>query len=166
MMFVAGRSRSVNTNRVFTVPEVLPSELSIAIKGLTQKAKHLLKPPVSMFGIPAMRKLANEIAGWTDRECFTHMVAYAGMTPPLVAEDLSHNDGARFEQARVLKELGQKYDRKPWTDASGLFTKSGELIIRLSGEALTYNGAACSKTLREIAALEEKGYTLLLQVQA
>jgi hypothetical protein len=162
---VPGMSKK-NTYRVFGMPEVLPSELAIAEKGLAGKAAHMLKPPVNMFGIPAMRKLADEIFGWTDSECYTHMAAYAGMTPPLVAEDLSHNDGARFEQARVLKELGVKYDKKQWTDASGLFVKSGELIIRLSEEALAYNGTACSKTLREIADLEEEGYTSLIQVRA
>jgi hypothetical protein len=56
-----------------------------------------------------------------------------------------------------------KYEKKHWSDASGLFVQSGELIIRLSGEALKYNGIACSKTLQEIADLEERGYTTLLQ---
>ncbi len=159
---VPGMSRK-NTFRIFTMPETIPSKLTIAEKGLSRKATHMLKPPVNMFGIPAMRKLANEISGWTDRDCYTHMAAYAGLTPPLVAEDLSHNDGARFELARVLKELGSKYDRAQWSDASGLFVKSGELIIRLSGEALVCNGIACSGILKEIAELEEEGYTTLLK---
>lgn len=157
---VPGMSKK-NTYRIFTMPETIPSELAIAEKGLARKAMYMLNPPVNMFGIPAMRKLAQEISNWTDRDCYTHMAAYAGLTPPLVNEDLSHNDGARFEQARVLKELGLKYDKKQWTDASGLFVKSGELIIRLSGEALAYNGTACSEILKEIADLEEDGYTTL-----
>ena len=158
---VPGMSKK-NTCRVFSIPGVLPPELTIAEKGLVHKAKHMLKPPVNMFGIPAMRKLSKEISGWTDKDCYTHMAAYAGLTPPLVAEDLSHNGGSRFEQARVLKELGSKYNKKQWYDASGLFVQSGELIIRLSGEALKADGAACSKTLQEIADLEEHGYTILL----
>jgi hypothetical protein len=159
---VPGMSKK-NSYRVFSIPGILPSELIIAEKGLAHKAERMLKPPVSMFGIPAMRKLSKEISGWTDKDCYTHMAAYAGLTPPLIAEDLSHNDGSRFELARVLKELGLKYDKKQWSDASGLFMLSGELIIRLSGEALKYKGAACSKTLQDIADLEEKGYTALRQ---
>jgi len=94
------------------------------------------------------------------------MAAYAGLTPPLIAEDLSHNDGLRFEQARVLKELGQKYDRKQWFDAYSLFIKSGELIIRLCREAMKYDGKACSKSLREIADVEEKAYSKLMQPES
>jgi hypothetical protein len=89
---VPGMSKK-NTYRVFQLPQKLPSEFELADKGFTYKAQRMLKPPVSMFGVPAMRKLAREIVSWTDRDCFRHMVAYAGLTPPLIAEDLSHNDG-------------------------------------------------------------------------
>ena len=144
------------------IPDRMVSEKELADKGFAHKAARMLKPPVSMFGIPAMRKLAREITTWIDEDCYKHMVAYAGLTPPLLPEDLSHNDGLRFEQARVLKELGLKYDEKQWVDASGLFISSGEIIIRLCSEALTYDGRACSKSLGEIADLEEKAYSMLL----
>jgi len=35
-----------------------------------------------------------------------HMAAYAGLTPPLISEDLSGNHGLRFEQAQVFRGLG------------------------------------------------------------
>jgi len=91
-----------NTYRIFRLPQKLPSELEVAEKGLVHKANRMLSPPVSMFGIPAMRKLAKEMITWSDKSCYNHMVAYAGLTPPLISEDLSHNDGLRFEQARRL----------------------------------------------------------------
>ena len=74
--------------------------------------------------LPSLRKLAQEIITWEDKSCYNHMVAYAGLTPPLIADDLSHNDGLRFEQARVIKELGQKYQNGEWSNASTLFAKS------------------------------------------
>ena len=122
----------------------------------------MLKPPVSMFGIPAMRKLSKEIVSWKDSDYYKHMVAYAGLTPPLIATDLSHNDGLRFEQARVLKELGEKYNRIVWVNASGLFVKSGELIIKLCEKALVYDGIGCSEFLGRIADIEEEAYRSLL----
>ncbi len=158
---VPGMSKK-NTYRVFNLPQKMPTELEIAEKGLAYKAGRMLKPPVSMLGIPAMRKLAKEIVSWEDKDCYKHMVAYAGLTPPLIAADLSHNDGLRFEQARVLKEMGQKYHRKEWGNASDLFVKSGEQIIRLCGKALSYNGKACSEFLVRIADIEEDAYQLLL----
>jgi hypothetical protein len=141
----------------------MPTELEIADKGFTYKARRMLKPPVSMFGIPAMRKLAKEIVYWENKDCFRHMVAYAGLTPPLIAEDLSHNDGLRFEQARVFENLGQRYQRKEWSEASILFRKSGDLIVKLCERALEYDGPGCSAFLGEIADTEEEAYTALLK---
>ncbi len=157
---VPGMSKK-NTFRVFQLPKKMPAELEIADKGFAYKARRMLKPPVSMFGIPAIRKLAKEIVFWADKDCFTHMVAYAGLTPPLIAEDLSHNDGLRFEQARVLKALGQKYHNTEWSKASTLFMKSGELIIKLCEKALGYEGGACSELLDRIAGIEEEAYRYL-----
>jgi hypothetical protein len=157
---VPGMSRK-NTYRIFRLPQKMPSELEVAEKGLAYKAGRMLKPPVSMLGIPAMRKLAKEITTWENKDCYNHMVAYAGLTPPLIAEDLSHNDGLRFEQARVLKALGQKYHNTEWSKASNLFTKSGELIIKLCKKALDYEGSACSELLDRIAGIEEEAYRYL-----
>lgn len=157
---VPGMSRK-NTYRIFRLPQKMPSELEVARKGLAYKAGRMLKPPVSMFGIPAMRKLAKEITTWEDKACYNHMVAYAGLTPPLIAADLSHNDGLRFEQARLLKALGQKYHNTEWSKASNLFTKSGELIIKLCEKALDYEGSACSELLDRIADVEEEAYRYL-----
>jgi len=157
---VPGMSRK-NTYRIFRLPQKMPSELELAGKGLAYKAGRMLKPPVSMLGIPAMRKLAKEITTWEDKSCYNHMVAYAGLTPPLIAEDLSHNDGLRFEQARLLKALGQKYHNTEWSKASNLFTKSGELIIKLCKKALDYEGSDCSELLDRIAGIEEEAYRYL-----
>lgn len=157
---VLGMSKK-NTYRVFRMPKNLPSELEITEKGLAHKAQRMLRPPVNMLGAPAMRKLAKEITVWENQDCFRHMAAYAGMTPPLIAEDLSHNDGLRFEQARVLKVMGEKYGREAWMKASRLFTKSGELIIRLCEKAVTYDGKACSWLLTQIADTEQEAYELL-----
>ena len=159
---VPGMSKK-NTYRVFHLPDRMPTELEIAEKGFVYKARRMLKPPVNMFGIPALRKVEKEIVSWADRDCFTHMVAYAGLTPPLISEDLSHNDGLRFEQARVFKDLGQRYQRKEWGQAATLFRKSGELIVKLCERALAYDGRGCSTFLKEMADIEEQAYTALLK---
>jgi hypothetical protein len=156
-----GLSRK-NTYRIFTLPDKMPSEFEIAEKGFIYKAQRMLKPPVSMFGIPAMRKLAKEITGWTDESCLKHMVAYAGMTPPLIAEDLSNNDGLRFQESALFTQMGQKYNRSNWIEASGLFRQSGKSIIELCKSALGRDLDACSASLQRIADLEEKAYKMLL----
>ncbi|MFC1992616.1 BtrH N-terminal domain-containing protein [Chloroflexota bacterium] len=159
---VLGLSKK-NTYRVFRLVQRMPTEKEVADKGFAHKAELMLKPPVSMFGIPAMRKLVKEIVFWVDVDCYKHMVAYAGLIPPLIATDLSHNDGLRFEQAQVFKELGLKYHRREWDKVSGLFMRSGELIIKLCEKALTYHGRDCSEIMERIADTEEEAYRLLIQ---
>ncbi len=158
---IPGMSKK-NTYRVFSFSQKMPTEFEVAEKGLASKARRMLKPLVSMFGIPAMRKLAKEIVFWTEESCYNHMVAYAGLTPPLIQTDLSHNDGLRFEQARVLRHMGQTYHKKEWSEASDLFTKSGQLIINLCKKALTYDGKGCSELLDKIADVEEQAYEFLV----
>jgi hypothetical protein len=158
---VPGMSKK-NTYRTFRLPQRMPTEKELADKGFVYKVGRMLNPPVSMFGIPAMRKLAKEIISWKDMDCYSHMVAYAGLTPPLIATDLSNNDGLRFEQARLLKNLGQKYHKTEWESASDLFLKSGELIIKLCEKALTYDGKGCSEFLEKIANIEEEAYKRLV----
>jgi hypothetical protein len=152
-----------NTYRVFTLPSKPPSELEIAEKGFKYKANSMLKPPVSMFGIPAIRKLAKEITDWTNLSCINHMVAYAGLTPPLIAEDLSNNDGLRFQESNLFRDMGLKYNRKQWLEAAELFRQSGESIIELCRAALALDMNGCSEFLKQIADLEEKAYKTLLQ---
>jgi len=60
-----------------------------------------------------------------------------------------------------LKALGQKYHNTEWSKASNLFTKSGELIIKLCEKALDYEGSACSELLDRIAVIEEEAYRYL-----
>lgn len=160
---VPGMSKK-NTFRVFETPHKFIGELELAETGFARKAKRMLHPPVSLLGIPAMHKLAKDIIDWTNQECYKHMVAYAGLTPPLISEDLSNNDGLRFEQARLLAELSSRYNRKLWEDAASLFTASGKLIISLCSEALKSDGKACSQVLGDIASIEEKAYKMLLPV--
>ncbi len=153
-----------NTIRIFRFPRKLPSELEVAEKGLKHKAVRMLDPPVSMIGIPAMRKLAKDIVHWKNSECFDHMVAYAGMTPPLIPENLRECNGLRFDQARLLRTLGERYNKREWTKASELFNDSGELIIELCKSAVKHDREKCGELMTEIADIEEKAYLIIEEV--
>lgn len=146
-----------NTIRVFKLPKTTPSELDLARKGFALKAEQMLKPPVSMFGIPAMRKLAKEITSWKDKECFEHLVTYA-TTPPVLPKSLEHSDGMRFVQAQVLKTLGERYNVNKWVEASNAFTESGKLIIDLCAASMEQDAKTCSDLVAQIADIEEEAY--------
>lgn len=157
---VPGMSRK-NTIRAFTLPMKLPSEFEVAKTGFCHKAQRFLKPPVKIFGIPAMRRLADEILRWNDRKYFEHMVTYA-TTPPLLPKTFEHSDGMRLWQANVLEALGRKHDVRVWTEASALFRRSGETIMKLCEAALQQKTQEASSRLLEIAEIEEQAYGLLI----
>ncbi len=156
-----GMSRK-NTFRAFSLPEKIPSEFEVAKKGFLFKAEKFLKPPVNLFGIPAMQKAARAILEWDDKKCFEHMVTYA-TTPPMLPTTCENSNGMRFRQAAVLEALGNKYNLDCWTEASALFRKSGEIIISLCEAAMKQDRKAVSDSLLDVAAIEEKAYKLLLK---
>lgn len=149
-----------NTFRVFRPPKKIPSELEVARNGFVFKAQQMLRPPVKLFGIPAMRKLAKEIASWNNEECFKHLVTYA-TTPPELPSGFEHSDGMRFAQADVLDSLGRKCKINEWVDTSKLFRKSGKLVIELCQTAMRQDIGKCSELVTQIADIEEEAYCLL-----
>jgi hypothetical protein len=156
---VSGMSKK-NTIRAFTLPQKIPSEFEVAKTGFSYKAQRFLKPPVKLFGIPAMRKLAEEIFEWDNKKCFEHMVTYA-TTPPLLPKTFKNSHGMRFWQADVLNALGRKHGVSNWTEASTLFRRSGEKIMKLCQAALKQDKQEISNNLLEIAEIEERAYRLL-----
>ena len=149
-----------NTMRTFTLPQKLPSEFEVAKKGFAHKAERFLNPPVKLFGLPAMRKLADEIFEWNNSKCFEHMATYA-TTPPLPPKTFENSHGMRFWQADVLSALGNKYNVRSWTEASKLFRRSGEEIMKLCKAALEQDKQRISEALTIIAEIEERAYKLL-----
>lgn len=156
---VPGMSKR-NTIRLFTLPDRTPSEFEVAKKGFAFKALKFLKPPVRLFGIPAMRKLADEIVDWKNKKCFEHMVTYA-TAPPLLPQTFENSHGMRFWQASVLEILGTKYQVSDWSESSKLFRQSGERIIDLCRAALRHDRREASTIITQIADLEEKAYEML-----
>ena len=156
---VPGMSKK-NTIRAFTIPREIPSEFEVAKKGFSYKAERFLQPPIRLLGIPAMRKLSDEILEWNNKKCFEHMVTYA-TTPPLLPDTFENSHGMRFWQAGVLDKLGERYDMSNWIEASILFRKSGEKIMKLCEAALKQEKQEVSNTLMEIADIEEGAYKLL-----
>ena len=156
---VPGMSKK-NTMRTFTLPQKLPSEFEVAKKGFAYKAERFLNPPVKLFGLPAMHKLADEILEWNNSKCFEHMATYA-TTPPLPPKTFENSHGMRFWQADVLSALGNKYNVRSWTEASKLFRRSGEEIMKLCKAALEQDKQRASEALTVIAEIEERAYKLL-----
>lgn len=120
----------------------------------------MLNPPVKLFGIPAMRKLAKEIFGWKDKESFEHFVIYA-TTPPELPKTFEKSDGMRLQKSQVLKELGEKYKIAKWLKASEMFQESGKLIIEICNAAMKQDKEKISNLILRVADIEEIAYKIL-----
>jgi hypothetical protein len=153
---VPGMSKK-NTIRAFILPDKLPSELETARKGFNLRAEKMLNPPISMLGIPAMKKLSKEIFNWENEKCFDHLVTYA-TTPPHLPETFENSNGMRFWKSRVLNELGTKYEMDNWVKASELFNQSGKLIIDICEAAMDRDRKAISDLILKVADIEERAY--------
>ena len=156
---VPGMSKK-NTVRAFILPQQLPSELEIAQKGFRFRADKMLNPPVRLFGISAMRKLAKEIYTWEDQASFEHLVMYA-TTPPELPATFEKSDGMRAWKAQVLQRLGNTYRKENWVEASALFVRSGGMIREICKAAMQQDRQAIAEILLDVADTEEKAYTLL-----
>lgn len=156
---VPGMSKK-NTVRAFILPQPLPSELEIAQKGLHYRANKMLNPPVRLFGIPAMRKLAKEIFTWKDQASFEHLVMYA-TTPPELPTTFEKSDGMRSWKAQVLQQLGEKYGNENWLKVAGLFQESGSLIREICMVAMRHDKKKISENILNVANIEEEAYRTL-----
>jgi hypothetical protein len=150
-----------NTIRVFETPATLPDELGLAAKGFETKARQMLSPPVSLLGIPAMRKLADDLPSWDDRIWFEHLVTYATV-PPQLPSSFERSDGMRFMQAGVLAKLSIKYGVPEWSEAASLFEQSAFFVIELCKSAMQTDGETCSSLMSTVADLEQRAYGTIL----
>jgi len=157
---VPGMSRK-NTIRAFIMEGSIEPEFDAAKKGFALRAEKMLNPPVSLFGIAAMRKLSKEIFNWQDDESFDHLITYATI-PPHLPKSFENSSGMRVWKSRVLKDLGSRYNMDGWTKASELFEESGELIKNICRAAGARDRSAVSNLILEVAAIEEQAYKMLL----
>ena len=156
---VPGMSKK-NTIRTFIINGEPPSEFEIAKIGLTLRADKMLKPPVNLLGIPAMRKLAKEIFNWEDEGSFNHLITYATI-PPHIPKTFENSNGMRQWKSNVLKELGTKYNMDNWLRASLMFEKSGELIKDICKAAIARDKSIISELIIKVADIEEQAYEII-----
>ncbi len=81
---------------VLDIPHELPPTDELVRRAIADQCASMLRPPVSMVGIPAMEKVAREIVGWPDelgREiteaCARQLLEYLNSPPDLEGDNLT-----------------------------------------------------------------------------
>ncbi|MFC1960462.1 BtrH N-terminal domain-containing protein [Chloroflexota bacterium] len=173
-----------HTMFTFTFDEQIANVETIARTALARRADAMLNPPVSLFGIKAMRKLAREITAWPDElspdqldTCLRWFAEYTGFPPMLpwrlmgvTGQPPQDHSGARNGLADMLRDLAADYQEPLWAEAATLFDESGQCMEALTAALVDHilgerdALAEVATLLKQIAATEESAYHLLARV--
>jgi hypothetical protein len=85
-----------NRLAILDIPSSIPPDDALVRKAITDQCQTMLHPPVSMVGIPAMKKVAREIAGWTKElgedvaaKCLLQVREYLNSPPDIEGDHLT-----------------------------------------------------------------------------
>ncbi len=178
---IAGLSKP-NTFFTFEFDTKVSSIEDIVLNGLYKKAHFMLNPPVSLFGLTAMRKLSKDFPLWKENmdaqqysKALYHFAEFTGNPPGTPAKLLNYKTdnynnhlAGRDGFADLLIKLSQQYTYPAWKDAAQLFRESGDNIEKLTDLVVDYildnsnSIIPISSQIVKIADLEEKAYKIII----
>jgi len=143
---------------VFDIPQRLPPTDELVRKSIADECQTMLHPPVSMVGIPAMKKVAREIARWpeelggdTAARCLRQVREYLNSPPDLEGDHLT---AGRDLYVAFLQEAGAMAGLD-FSEAIGRLRETIAAIPELA-EAIRQNqleeAAACFQRIAEVEA--------------
>ncbi|GAP12413.1 NlpC/p60-like transpeptidase [Longilinea arvoryzae] len=138
-----------NRLAILELPQQLPSNAALIRKSITDECRMMLNPPVSMVGIPAMKKLAREIVHWPEElgeevtaDCLRQVREYLNTPPDLEG---NHLTAGRDLYIEFLKEAGEMAGLD-FSPAVGWLNESMAIVPGLAGairQADLEKAAAC-----------------------
>jgi hypothetical protein len=150
-----------NRLAIFDVPRDLPPTDALICKSVADQIQGMLRPPVSMVGVPAMEKLAREIAHWpeelgqeTATKCFRRVLEYLNSPPDLEG---THLTAGRDLYVKFLGEAGEMV-RLDFSGAIERFRESMKTVPRLAEAIRQERLADAASYIRHIANEEAKAY--------
>jgi hypothetical protein len=136
-------------------------------KAITDQCRGMLHPPVSMLGVPAMAKVAREIAGWpaelgdeTAARCLLQVREYLNSPPDLEGDNLT---AGRHLYVAFLREAA----RVAGVDLSGPIghlQESLAIIPRLAGAIRQNDLAEAAACFGRVAEVEASAYSELAEI--
>lgn len=151
---------------ILDIPRQIDPISSLIRKSIRDQCAMMLKPPVSMLGIPAMQKLSREISAWphelgesTSHRCLSQVREYLNSPPDLMGDHLTGGRDiyiAFLEQAAPLAGLD--------FSAAIDHLHTAMSIIPEIGVTIQENDlAGASAGFASIVELEKEAFTILAQ---
>jgi hypothetical protein len=153
-----------NRLAIIEVPhELLPTEALIR-QAIFDQCQTMLRPPVSMVGIPAMKKLASEIAHWpeelgeeTAAKCLRQVREYLNSPPDLEG---NHLTAGRDLYIAFLQQAGEM-SGVDYSQAVGYLQESISLIPEVAGAIQLNDLARAALGFERVAEAETRAFSAL-----
>jgi hypothetical protein len=146
---------------IMEIPQELLSVEKLIRKAIKDNCQIMLEPPVSMVGIPAMRKLAREIGHWeeelgkdTAEKCLLHAVEYLNSPPDSQG---NHLTAGRDLTITFLVEAGDMAGLD-FSYAINLLQTSISIIPVLAGSIRKKDLEKAAKLIDQFADVEEQAF--------
>ena len=156
-----------NRLAVLDIPSALPPTRDLVRKAIADQCQTMLRPPVSMLGIPAMQKVAREIAGWAGElgkesaaKCLRQVREYLNSPPDIEG---NHLTAGRDLYIRFLEEAGAVAGLSLSAPIS-LLRKSMAAVPRIHAAILQNDLAEAASRFHDIAHAEEEAYSELERI--
>jgi hypothetical protein len=153
-----------NRLAIIDVPHELPPAEALIRQAILNQCQTMLHPPVSMVGIPAMRKLASEITSWPDElgedtaaRCLRQVREYLNSPPDLEG---NHLTAGRDLYIAFLQQAGEM-SGVDFSEAVGHLQESISLIPEVAGAIQQGNLTKAAFCFERVAEAETKAFTEL-----
>ena len=149
---------------ILNIPEQIPQTTATIRQSILDECQTMLEPPVSMLGIPAMKKLAREIAHWPQElgitrtgACLKQVREYLSSPPDASG---THLTAGRDIYIAFLREAEQMagYD---FSGAINLFYTSIGQIPKIAAAIQKGDLDDAGASILNLADLEEEAFTVL-----
>ncbi len=150
-----------------SIPEKIDATEAIICRSIRDECVSMLRPPVSLLGIPAMEKLGREISKWPDKlgkevadRCLRQVREYLNSPPDIMGNHLTAGRDIYITFLKQASEMAGFDFHNP----IDLFTRSMNLVPSLNTAIQQGDLISASGMIEEIASLEKDAYTQLLAV--
>ncbi len=152
---------------IIDIPETFRPVDELIKQSIVDECQTMLQPPVSMLGIPAMKKLAREIAGWPEElgeekaaKCLLQVREYLNSPPDLMG---NHLTAGRDLYLTFLEEAGAMTGRD-FAEAISRLRSAMAIIPQLAAAIRQCDLNQAAACFSRIAAEETEAFAELSRV--
>ena len=156
-----------NRLAVLDIPPDLPPTEALVRKSTADQCQTMLRPPVSMVGIPAMKKVTREIPRWVEElgeetatKCLLQVQEYLNSPPDLEGDHLT---AGRNLYIRFLEEAGA-FAGLDFSSAINRLQDSMSTVPRLAAAIRANDLVQASNWFHHIAQAEEEAFSELERI--